>query len=105
MANNSKRLNQLYEILLYMKKDIIAIQKKFGISGNANLPKKKFGIYFNPILKIVLRRDKVFSDKPIRLFDLFLSLKDDIMVIQDKLSIICYTNQARAEEVDENVRT
>ena len=36
MANNSETLNQLYEVLLYKKKSIIAIQKKLGISGNAN---------------------------------------------------------------------
>ena len=36
MANNPKTLNQLYEVLLYKKKDIIAIQEKLSISGNAN---------------------------------------------------------------------
>ncbi|PKB93674.1 hypothetical protein RhiirA5_440635 [Rhizophagus irregularis] len=34
--NNPKTLDQLYEVLLYKKKDIIAIQEKLGISGNAN---------------------------------------------------------------------
>src|SRR4051812_34487773 len=29
-------LNQLYEVFLYKKKDIIAIQKKLGININAN---------------------------------------------------------------------
>ena len=33
MANNPETLNQLYEVLLYKKKDIIAIQKKLDISG------------------------------------------------------------------------
>jgi len=33
MANNSETLNQLYKVLLYKKKDIIAIQKKLDISG------------------------------------------------------------------------
>ena len=51
-----------------------------------------------------LRRDKASSDKPIRLFDLLLSLEDDIVVIQDKLGIIGYTNQEKAEEADENAR-
>ncbi len=36
MANNPKILNQLYEVLLYKKKNIIVIQKKFSISDNAN---------------------------------------------------------------------
>ena len=35
---------------------------------------------------------------------MLLSLEDDIVVIQDKLSIIGYSNQERAEEVNENVR-
>ena len=34
--NNPETLDQLYEVLLYKKKDIIAIQEKLGISGNAN---------------------------------------------------------------------
>ncbi len=51
-----------------------------------------------------LRRDKASSDKPIRLFDLLLSLEDDIVVIQEKLGIIGYTNQEMAEEVDKNAR-
>ena len=50
-----------------------------------------------------LRRDKASSDKPIRLFDLLLSL-DDIVVIQEKLGIIGYTNQEMAEEADKNAR-
>ena len=36
MANNPETLSQLYEVFLYKKKDIIAIQEKLGISGNAN---------------------------------------------------------------------
>ena len=31
MANDPETLNQLYEVLLYKKKDIIAIQKKIEI--------------------------------------------------------------------------
>jgi len=53
---------------------------------------------------VELRRDKASSDKPIRLFDLLLSLEDDIVVIQEKLGIIGYTNQEMAEEVDKNAR-
>jgi len=135
MANNDpEAVAQLYGVFLYKKKDIIAIQEKLGIGGNANqlvvppdselmgktladsyelllelvgdlIPiQEKLGIDVNPVLEVELRRDKASSDKPIRLFDLLLSLEDDIVVIQDKLGIIGYTNQARAEEVDENVR-
>ena len=45
--NNSEILNQLYEVLLYKKKDIIVIQKKLGISGNAN----QSAVHLEPILK------------------------------------------------------
>ncbi|GBC09714.1 hypothetical protein RclHR1_09060011 [Rhizophagus clarus] len=108
---NTETLAQLYRLFLYKKKDIIAIQEKLGIGGvlaeltNANELVEKLGIDVNPVLEVELRRDKASSDKPIRLFDLLSSLEDDIVVIQDKLGIIGYTNQARAEEVDENVRT
>ena len=86
-----KTLADSYELLLELVGDLIPIQEKLGID-------------VNPVLEVELRRDKASSDKPIRLFDLLLSLEDDIVVIQDKLGIIGYTNQARAEEVDENVR-
>ena len=37
MANNNpETFNQLYEVFLYKKKDIIAIQEKLSISDNAN---------------------------------------------------------------------
>ncbi|CAG8578088.1 7669_t:CDS:2, partial [Dentiscutata heterogama] len=110
-------------VLLYKKKDIIAIQEKLGINSNTlkqiehepngktlddsyelllelvgNLIpiQRKLGIDINPVLEAELRRDKASSDKPIRLFDLLLSLEDNIVVIQDKLE--------RAEEVDKNIR-
>jgi len=34
--NNPETLTQLYGVFLYKKKDIIAIQEKFNIDGNAN---------------------------------------------------------------------
>ncbi|RIA84448.1 hypothetical protein C1645_784107 [Glomus cerebriforme] len=86
-----KTLADSYELLLELVGDLIPIQEKLGID-------------VNPVLEVELRRDKASSDKPIRLFDLLMYLEDDIVVIQDKLGIIGYTNQARAEEVDENVR-
>ncbi|PKY54475.1 hypothetical protein RhiirA4_448031 [Rhizophagus irregularis] len=39
-----------------------------------------------------------------KLYDLLLCLEDDIVVIQDKLSIVGYTNQEMAEESDKNAR-
>ncbi|CAG8700657.1 1397_t:CDS:1 [Dentiscutata erythropus] len=129
-TDQSEIFAPFYEVLLY-KKDIIAIQEKLGINSNTlkqiehepngktlddsyelllelvgNLIpiQGKLGIDINPVLEAELRRDKASSDKPIRLFDLLLSLEDDIVVIQDKLGIIGYSNQERAEEVDENVR-
>ncbi|CAG8736874.1 11092_t:CDS:2, partial [Gigaspora rosea] len=64
----------------------------------------KLGIDINSVLVVELRRDKASSDKPIRLFDLLLYLEDDIVSIQEKLDIIGYSNQERAEEADENAR-
>src|ERR1043166_1613269 len=133
-SDQSETLNQLYEVLLYKKKDIIAIQEKLGIDGNANqlvvppvselmgktladsyklllelvgdlIPiQEKLNIDGNPVLEVELRRDKASSDKPIRLFDLLLYLEEDIIAIQNELGIIGYSNQERAEEIDENVR-
>ncbi|CAG8625079.1 9233_t:CDS:1, partial [Paraglomus brasilianum] len=123
---------QLYEELLYKKKDITAIQKKLGINSNINqmtvpeskkakkladlyelllelarglIPiQEKLGIDINSVLEAELRRNKTSSDKPIRLFDLLLCLEDDIVTIQEKIGIVGYSNQERAEEADENAR-
>ncbi|RIA93385.1 hypothetical protein C1645_819466 [Glomus cerebriforme] len=123
-TNSSEKFSQLYDVFLYKKKDITAIQKKLSINSNVNqtavyqsnkaktladsyellLELEKFGIDANPILEVELRRDKASSNKPIRLFDLLLSLEDNIVVIQEKFSIIDYSNQERSEEVDENVK-
>ncbi|KAF0484338.1 hypothetical protein F8M41_023023 [Gigaspora margarita] len=131
-SGRSETLAQLYEMFLYKKKDIIAIQKKLGINSNINqtavseskkvkkladsyelllelvgdlIPiQGKLGIDINPVLEAELRRDKASSDKPIRLFDLLLYLEDDIITIQDELGIIEYSNQERAKEADKNAR-
>ncbi|RIB06105.1 hypothetical protein C2G38_2148212 [Gigaspora rosea] len=128
----SEKFPQLYEVLLYKKKDITAIQKKLGINNNINqtavseskkakeladsyelllelvrdlIPiQMKLGIDINPILEAELRRNKASSDKPIRLFDLLLCLEDDIATIQEELGIVGYTNQEMAEEADKNAR-
>src|SRR6266496_95903 len=134
MANNPKTLNQLYEVLLYKKKDIIAIQKKLGISGNANqmanieAGRRKtladsyelllnlvediipilddLSIDGNPILEVTLQSNKASTDISYgEIFNLLLYLEEDIIAIQDELGIIGYSNQERAEEVDEKVRS
>ena len=69
---NSKLMGKIladsYELLLELVENLIVIQENLNIDGN-------------PVLEVELRRDKVSSDKPIRLFDLLLSLEDDIVVI------------------------
>jgi len=122
----------LYEVFLYKKKDITAIQKKLGIISNINqtamteskkakkladsyelllelvgdlIPiQGKLGIDINPVLEAELKRDRASSDKPIRLFDLLLCLEDDIATIQEKIGIVGYTNREIAEEADKNAR-
>ena len=128
----NEKFPQLYEVFLYKKKDITAIQKKLGINSNINqtavlkskkakklvdsyelllelvgdlIPiQEKLGIDTNPVLEAELRRDKTSSDKPIRLFDLLLCLEDDIVTIQEKIGIVGYTNQEMAEEADKTAR-
>ena len=72
MANNPETLSQLYEVFLYKKKDIIAIQEKLGISGNAN-----------QMVNIKARRRKTLADS----YELLLDLVEDIIPIQKELDI------------------
>jgi hypothetical protein len=132
MVNNNtltkESLDQLYKVFLYKKKDIIVIQKKLNINAKANqeavhqnkeeitladsyellldLVKDMLPIQKElPILEVELRSYKASTDISYRqIYNLLLCLKDDIVAIQDKLSIVGYTNQERAEEADENVR-
>ena len=78
MVNNSETLNQLYELLLYEKKDIIAIQKKLGISGVLEGPGNA-----NQMANIEARRRKTLADS----YELLLELVGDLIPIQDDLSI------------------
>ncbi|PKK59559.1 hypothetical protein RhiirC2_871235 [Rhizophagus irregularis] len=137
MVNNNtltkESLDQLYEVFLYKKKDIIAIQKKLGINAKANreavrqskeeitladsyellldlvgdmLPiQEKLSIEGSPILEVELRSYKASTDISYgEIYNLLLYLEEDIIAIQDELSIIGYSNQERVEEVDENMR-
>jgi hypothetical protein len=146
MANNNtltkETLAQFYGVLLYKKKDIVAIQEREAerklrviIGGNANklvvppdselmgktladsyelllelvgdlIPiQENLSIDRNPILEEALRSNKASTDIPFgEIFNLFMCLEEDIIAIQDKLDIVGYSNQERAEEVDENMR-
>ncbi|RGB22110.1 hypothetical protein C1646_776632 [Rhizophagus diaphanus] len=118
-----------------LKKDIIAIQEKLGIGGNANqlavpldselmgktladlyelllelvrnlIPiQENLSIDSNPILEETLRSNKASADVSFsEILNLLMYLEENIIEIQDELDIIGYSNQARAEEIDENVR-
>src|SRR6266498_5016421 len=76
MANNPETLNQLYEVLLYKKKDIIAIQKKLGISGVLKGPG-------NQMANNEARRRKTLADS----YELLLDLVKDIIPIRRELRI------------------
>ncbi|EXX73517.1 uncharacterized protein OCT59_008738 [Rhizophagus irregularis] len=87
-----KTLADSYELLLELVGDLIPIQEKLNIDGN-------------PILEEALRSNKASTDIPFgEIFNLFMCLEEDIIAIQDKLDIVGYSNQERAEEVDENMR-
>src|SRR5438034_2668155 len=85
MSNNTKTdrsetIAQLYEVFLYKKKDIIAIQEKLGISGNANqtavhLP---LALPAEPVLK-----RKTLADS----YELLLELVGNLIPIQENLNI------------------
>src|SRR6266542_788060 len=76
MTNNPETLNQLYKVLLYKKKDIIAIQKKLSISGVLEGPG-------NQMANIEARRRKTLANS----YELLLNLMKDIIPIRDDLSI------------------
>ncbi|RGB42679.1 hypothetical protein C1646_750729 [Rhizophagus diaphanus] len=95
--NNPETLAQLYGLFLYKKKDIIAIQEKLGIGGNANQ------LAVPPDSELM---GKILADS----YELLLELVGDLIPIQKNLNIdgetqtVGYTNQERVEEVDENMR-
>ncbi|CAG8765058.1 40815_t:CDS:1 [Gigaspora margarita] len=132
-SGQSETLDLLYEVLLYKKKDIIAIQKKLGISSNANQTamhqskkaktladlykllldlvedmtsiQKGLGIIGNPILEEALQSNKApEASTVIEIHNLLLCLEENIIAIQEELGIIGYSNQERAEEANENAR-
>ena len=74
MANNPKTLAQLYELFLYRKKDIIAIQEKLGIGGNTNQ------LAVPPDSELI---GKILADS----YELLLELVGDLISIQENLNI------------------
>ncbi|GES95654.1 hypothetical protein GLOIN_2v1789090 [Rhizophagus clarus] len=119
MANNNtltkETLAQFYGVLLYKKKDIVAIQEREAerklrvtigeLVGDLIPIQENLSIDRNPILEEALRSNKASTDIPFgEIFNLFMCLEEDIIAIQDKLDIVGYSNQERAEEVDENMR-
>ncbi|RIA89762.1 hypothetical protein C1645_824333 [Glomus cerebriforme] len=107
--NNTKTLAQFYGVLLYKKKDIVAIQKKFSmlflvtIGGNAN----KLAVPPDSELmeKTLADFNKAFTDILFgEIFNLLMYLEDDIIAIQEKLSIVSYFNQESIKEANKTIR-
>ncbi|PKK56034.1 hypothetical protein RhiirC2_800894 [Rhizophagus irregularis] len=96
---------QLYEVLLYKKKDIIAIQKKLDIRGDLD-------VVGHPILTTLYENIQDFDDVTFgkmtlgTLYHLLLYLEKDISVIQDHLGIVGHSDQeiSGLEEANKNAR-
>ena len=87
-----KTLANSYKLLLELVGDLIPIQENLSINSN-------------PILEESLQSNKASTDNSYgEIFNLLLYLEEYIIAIQDELSIIGYTNQERAEEVNKNIR-
>ena len=71
---------------------MLPIQEELNVEGSS-------------ILEVELRSYKASKDISYgEIFNLLLYLEEDIIAIQNELGIIGYSNQERAEEIDENVR-
>ena len=124
---------QIYDALLYTKKDIKAIQKKLGFNGNTNqtvthqikkakilantykllldlvmniiLIQKNLNIDGNSILEMEFKSNRASTDILYKeLLMLTLDLDYDIIAIQKELHIVGYTNQPEVEDADEEAR-
>ncbi|RHZ55616.1 hypothetical protein Glove_413g16 [Diversispora epigaea] len=97
-SDQSETFTHLYEVLLYKKKDVIAIQEKLGISweasmANGNVPKQT---EHEP-------EGKILADS----YKLLLNLVGDLILIQENLDIDgnpvlaeCYNNVANQSNKD-----
>ncbi|RIA94566.1 hypothetical protein C1645_817843 [Glomus cerebriforme] len=91
-ARRRKTLADSYELLNLVEDIILIIRDDLSIDGN-------------PILEEALQNNKASMDISYReICNLLLYLKEDIIAIQDELSIIDYSNQERVEKVNEKVR-
>ncbi len=72
--NNSETLAQLYGVFLYKKKNIIAIQKKLSISGNAN--QSAVHLLLASLAELMLK-GKILADS----YELLLELVGDLILI------------------------
>ena len=128
-SNQSEIFASLYEVLLYKKKDIIAIQEKLGINSNTlkQIEHKPDGKTLADSYKLLLhlvgdlipiqenldmveynnvenQNNRGSSDLSLsKLFNSLLCLEEDIMSIQEELGIVGYTNQEMAK-ADKNAR-
>src|SRR6266498_859901 len=81
--NSDKSEAQLYEVLLYKKKDIIAIQKKLGMfldPGKGSIESK------NQIALNQSKKRKILEDS----FELLFDLVEELIDIQKDLDVDCH---------------
>ncbi|RIB26467.1 hypothetical protein C2G38_2163312 [Gigaspora rosea] len=109
-TDRSEILAQLYEVFLYKKKDIIAIQEKLGINSNTNQAivhqsnkAKTLADLYELLLEIVenlipIQENLNIDGNPV------LAIERRYNKIHKKLDIIGYSNQERAEEANKNAR-
>ncbi|RIA85578.1 hypothetical protein C1645_830582 [Glomus cerebriforme] len=97
--NSDKSEAQLYEVLLYKKKDIIAIQKKLSM-----LPDRRKGLIEN-IYQTALnqsKKGKTLEDSFGLLFDLvreLIDIREDLDVVSHPILTILYENMQDFDEV------
>ncbi|PKK61074.1 hypothetical protein RhiirC2_792344 [Rhizophagus irregularis] len=120
--NNSDQVDDelyeelLYELLLYKKKDIIAIQEKLGINNNTNqialnqskkgkTLKDSFRLFFDLVEELV-QIVRIMEGMSLgEIYHLLLYLEWDISLIHDDLGIVGYTNpEISGLEADKNAR-
>ncbi|CAG8724514.1 4673_t:CDS:2 [Dentiscutata erythropus] len=90
--NNSGRseiLDPLYEVLLYQKKDIIAIQKKLGTNSKANqtaVHQSNKAKTLPDLYELFNKTHEASMDISIgEIYNLLVCLEEDIITIQDEL--------------------
>ncbi|RHZ88704.1 hypothetical protein Glove_21g39 [Diversispora epigaea] len=93
-----KTLADSYKLLLHLVGGLIPIQENLVIGGNPVLAVEWYNTATN-------QSNKASTDLILlKLYNLFLCLKENIMTIQKELGIVGCTNQEMAEEADKNAR-